>query len=159
MTPQETFLKKYGHPVNDKVKFEKNFMEVLIYPSDIAIAIPCLGKSLYCNKDFAPIYVKFLRELIKRGLHGEIHSNDECYMVREVRGVAGLWSIHSWAMACDLNPQDNLLGLTREEALSKGLKPFTDAFIQTGRDVGLVMGYDFSRHDGMHLENTKGLYN
>lgn len=158
MTPQSVFYQKYGNPLKDQSTFEKKFMCVYTYPSDIASAIPSLGKSIYCNKDFVNIYQSFLRLLIERDLHKEITSNDQCFIVRSIRGIPDFLSIHSWGMAIDLNPDQNPLGMDRQTAIHKGLIPFTKEFIQCAEDSGLVAGYNFSRCDGMHFEATKGLY-
>lgn len=153
MLVQEKFIQRFGNPLLDKITFEKKFMKVFNYSETITTNIPSLGKSIYCNINFYPIYEKFLLELISRNLHTEIKTNDECYQVRSIRGSNEI-SIHSWGMAVDLNANDNPLGMDRETAIKEGLTPFTQGFQQTALDIGLVCGYDFSRKDGMHFENT-----
>lgn len=155
MTTQEKYIAKYGKPYESdaaREKFEKEWMILLKYPKEILDAIPALGNSLYCNKDFAPVWIKFLLLLIQRGLHTEITSNDQCWCIRAIRGTINSWSSHTWAMAADLNPSDNPLGLSRLQCLEKGLKPFSEQFQQTARDAGLKCGCDFQRKDGMHWE-------
>jgi hypothetical protein len=156
MTTSDKLRLKYGDPVNDK-SFEKRCLAVFEYPEDIKKAIPSLGKSIYCNKDLWPVYLKTLRDLIKKDLHKEIYSNDECFCIRMIRGSADELSTHSWAMAVDLNVKDNPLGKTREEAIAAGLRPFSKEFVQVWRDNNWVCGIDFKRGDGMHFELTKGL--
>lgn len=152
---QNTFIKIYGDPSKDKLTFEKHFMKIFVYPELIQKNIPSLGKQIYCNINFIDIYTKFLTELIRRKLHTEIKTFDGCYNVRFVRGVQNLLSIHSWGMAIDLNAKDNPLGIDRETALKMKLTPFTKEFIQCAEDIGMVAGYNFSRKDGMHFEDTK----
>jgi hypothetical protein len=65
--------------------------------------------------------------------------------------------MHTWGIAVDLNPTQNPLGLTRTQAIHRGLKPFSELFQQTARDCGLICGYDFGRCDGMHFEMAKFL--
>jgi hypothetical protein len=60
-------------------------------------------------------------------------------------------------MAIDLNPAHNPLGLSREQALQKVLKPFSEAFIQVWRANNWFCGADFKRKDLMHFEFTKNL--
>ena len=75
-------------------------------------------------------------------------------MPRYIRGYEKqkVLSRHSWATAVDFNPGDNPLGVSRENALQRGLKPFTKEFQQAARNAGLTAGYDFPRIDGMHFE-------
>jgi hypothetical protein len=134
-----------------RINFEKKWCIVYRYPADIAQAIPSLGASVYMNKVLVPIYEKFLRLLIARNLHTEINTNDQCFMVRLVRGASSP-SMHSWAIAFDLNPAHNPLGVTREQAIAQGLTPFTVEFQKAAKDSGLICGYDFTRCDGMHFE-------
>jgi hypothetical protein len=135
-----------------RLKFERNWCMLYKYPTDIASAIPSLGESVYMNKLLVPVYEKFLRLLIARNLHTEINTNDQCFMVRMVRGTTSSPSMHSWAIAFDLNPAHNPLGVSREEAIAKGLTPFTAEFQKAAKDAGLIVGYDFTRKDGMHFE-------
>lgn len=154
---QKELISKYGNPLESEISkrnFELKWMMLWTYPIEISSKIPSLGKGIYINKDFQPQYEKFLRLLIERNLHNEIKTNDECFMPRYIRGyeTQKLLSRHTWATAVDLNATDNPLNVTREQAIAKGLKPFTAEFIQTIRDAGLTAGYDFPRCDGMHIE-------
>jgi hypothetical protein len=155
---QSQLIARYGNPLasaDERGKFEKAFMTIWNYPLQIRELIPSLGKSIYINRDFQPTYEKFLNELIRKGLHKEINSNDECFMPRLIRGSKKDISMHTWGIAVDLNPTQNPLGLTRTQAIHRGLKPFSELFQQTARDSGLVAGYDFGRCDGMHFEMSK----
>lgn len=163
-TISQKLIAKYGNPKNttknpkNQANFEAKWLTNWVYPADIAAAIPSIGRSLYCHKDLVPVLTKFYRELIKRGLHKEIHTQDQCFCVRMIRGSETELSIHSFALAIDLNPDDNPLGLDRDQAKAKGLKPFTPAFQQCAHDCGLLPGYSFRRCDGMHFEATLQYY-
>lgn len=160
MTQQEIqnkLIARYGDPFKDQLAFEKKHMTLLNYPGDIDIAIPALGKSVYCNRDFVEPYLKVLRLLMQRGLHKEIKSNDQCFNVRKIRGSETLYSAHSWGLAIDLNPDQNPLGMTRLEAIQNGLTPFTENFQQTFRDCDFTTGITFPRGDGMHFEYVQPL--
>lgn len=160
------FIKKYGNPfptsvngipVLDKVwqkNFERVWMQLLKYPSDVKTAFPTLGESVYINIDFAALYLKFLRKLIERDLSHEVTVNDQCFNIRLVRGSLTEISTHSWGMAVDLNPFNNPLGVNREQSIKKGLKPFTAEFQEVAKSCGIVCGYDFKRCDGMHFEHS-----
>jgi hypothetical protein len=159
-TTSDKLKLKYGDPYQDRAGFERRFMRLFKYPDDIRKAIPVLGESLYCNMDIWPRYVKTLRDLIKADLHKEIRTNDECFCVRDIRGFPGQLSTHSWGVSIDLNQKDNPLGMTREQAIEAGLKPFSKAFIQVWRDNGWLPGIDFKkRPDGMHFEGVFVLKN
>lgn len=149
-------ISKYGNPLTNQLAFEQKYMTVLKYSDTIKKEIPALGETIYCNKDLVVPYETVLMALIKAGLHKEIRKNDQCFCVRAIRGSQDI-SVHSWAMAIDLNPEDNPLGLTRNEALAKGLTPFSDAFQQVWRDNNWLCGIDFARKDGMHFQYTKFL--
>lgn len=156
-TLQEKLIAKYGNPMSDRIGFEKRHMTALNYPTDITEKLPILGKSVYCNKDFVGPYLELLKTWIRRGLHTEIHSNDQCFIVRYIRGqeLQKNLSIHSWGLAIDFNIPDNPLGLSRIQALGLGLHPFSEQFQQAARDADFVAGIDFGRKDGMHFEYTK----
>jgi hypothetical protein len=163
-TITQKLIARYGNPKNttknpnNQATFEKKWMVNWAYPTDIKLAIPSLGNSIYCNRELIPTLEKFYRELMKRQLHTEIHSQDQCFCVRLIRGSETELSVHSFGMAIDLNPEDNPLGMTRDQCKAKGLKPFTPAFIQCAIDCGLVAGAKFSRADLMHFEATLKFY-
>lgn len=161
MSNQQKLIKLFGNPLLsaiDRELFEGTHMMALNYPADIRMKIPALGKSVYCNKLIEKPLIATLRELIKRNLHGEIKENDQCFMPRYQRGSKTQISIHTWALAYDLNPTQNPIYATREECIKLGLTPFTPEFVQTWRDMGWVAGEDFpGRPDLMHYEWTKFL--
>lgn len=159
MTIQDKLIAKYGNPMagpNARIEFEKKHMCVYSYPIEIKKAIPVLGPTLYCNKDFVEPYEKALKYLISQGLEGEINENDQCFMPRYQRGSKTMISIHTWAIAIDLNPTNNPIFSTRQQCVDKKLKPFTEKFIQAWRTCGFICGADFKgRPDLMHFEWTK----
>lgn len=158
----DKFIKKYGNPFRpdgsiDKAwqkSFEAKHMELLKYPAIIKTAFPTLGESVYMNKDFTGLYLKFLHRLIEKSLHTEVTVNDQCFNIRLIRGSKTDPSIHSWGMAVDLNPLNNPLGLNRDQAKAMGLTPFTKEFQDTAKSCGIVCGYYFKRCDGMHFEHS-----
>lgn len=154
MNIQKQFIKIFGNPLTDIKTFERKFMKVFKYPKGIVKLIPALGNSIYCNINFVDIYFLFLYKLIDKNLHTEIKTFDGCFNPRYIRGSSVDISIHSFGMAIDLNAKDNPPGMSRENALFKGLTPFTKQFIDTALEIGLVAGYNFSRIDGMHFEHT-----
>lgn len=161
MTTQEKLIAKYGNPLKskaDQLAFEQKHMVLYKYPVDIFNKIPMIGASVYCNKDFVAPYEKALRYLIEQGLEGEITENDQCFMPRYQRGSTTEISIHTWAMAIDLNPVQNPIFKTREQCIEMKLRPFTEKFIQAWRTCGFMCGADFKgRPDLMHFEWTKQL--
>jgi len=156
------FVLKYGNPFRSdgtvdtawQNKFEPLWMRILKYPAEIKKAFPTLGETVYINKDFEGLYLKFLYHLIERNLQHEVTVNDQCFMIRLIRGSTNSPSIHSWGMAVDLNPVNNPLGLSRDQANAKGLHPFTPEFQDVAKSCGIVCGYDFKRIDGMHFEHS-----
>lgn len=158
MEDVKPLIKKFGDPFDsdEKISFERQWMVLWEYPKEIKQAFPALGQGIYINRVFQPTYSAFLKLLISRGLHTEVKENDQCFMVRYQRGTEKLTnpvpSIHSWGLAVDLNPSQNPLGMSKEQAEKKGLKPFSNEFQQAGRDAGLTCGIDFIRKDGMHFQ-------
>jgi hypothetical protein len=86
-----------------------------------------------------------LRNLITRGLTGELSTWDGCYIVRNARGLSS-WSMHAWGLAFDINAATNRLGA----------KPtLSAAFVKCFTDAGFVWGGTWRRADGMHFEVPK----
>lgn len=137
-------------------KFAKQWLTVY----DCGIEFPELPfKKMYVNKDLVlPLKLAFSK-LKENNLLHEIKSFGGCWNVRYIRGYEkqGILSIHSWGMAVDFNVSDNPLGMTYDDAIKAGLKPFSKEFQQVWRECGWVAGIDFKRGDGMHFEYTKDL--
>lgn len=145
-------VKKYGLPyddtqttVNENTAFESKHMTLLNIPVDIRGQIPALPARIYMNKDMVKPFLEGLRNVISRGLQGEIKTFDGCFQIRNKRGLSSL-SLHSWAIAFDMNASWNQLG--KEPTMSPQLvKCFTDA--------GFDWGGLWRRKDGMHFQLSK----
>jgi hypothetical protein len=144
-------LKKYGDP-NLLATQTKHFVTWLV-DQDIQdafkhvrfSAVGTIGfpKKIFVNKDFQPVLEKALRNVIDRGLAKEMKTWDGCFIIRQKRGLTSL-SLHSWALAIDVNAFENALGATPK--LSAG-------FVKCFTDAGCDWGGNFkSRKDGMHFE-------
>lgn len=138
---------KYGPIVNGIWTDELKWCATCVIPADIAqnwvktaTGNPTLH--VYCNKDMAIPLMIALDNVKTRGLLNELKTFDGCYEVRDIRGIPGKMSAHSYAMAIDVNASQNPLG-------KQGL--MTLPFIQCWKDAGFVWGGDFSRRDAMHF--------
>ncbi len=146
-------LKKYGDP-NLVENQSKNF-EVWLVPNEILIAfkhvrfsaVGTIGfpKKIFINKDFRPILERALKNVICRGLTNELKTWDGCFMIRSKRGLSSM-SLHSWAIACDINQAENQLNM--KPKLSLG-------FVNCFKDSGCDWGGDWKRLDGMHFQLKK----
>jgi len=146
-------LKKYGDP-NLLSTQSKHFI-VWQVPNDILTAfshvrfsaVGTIGfpKKIFVNKDFQPILEKSLRNVIERGLAKELKTWDGCFIIRSKRGLSSL-SLHSWAVAVDVNAFEN--GLGQNPKLSAN-------FVKCFTDAGCEWGGTWARKDGMHFQIGK----
>jgi D-alanyl-D-alanine carboxypeptidase len=134
----------------DKVKpvwpNERKWMTTLILPTltkkIINTATGKVWDKVYCNIDMAKPLVETIEFLHIKNLLNEIKSFDGCFNIRDVRGISGRQSLHSWGLAIDFNADDNALGC----------KPtWSRQFIFAMRLMGWEWGGDFGRCDGMHF--------
>lgn len=133
-------LMKYGEPGNPKT--EGRFISIWDIPADINVAIPALPNRVYCNNDLRAPLEKAFRNIIARGLTAQLKTWDGCYQVRNKRGQGSL-SIHSWALAIDVNAAWNRFGA----------KPtMSPALVKCFTDVGFDWGGTWSKPDGMHMQ-------
>lgn len=117
-------------------------MQLWDIPEDIKKAIPELPNRLYCNADLVAPFEKALRLVIERDLEDEIKTWDGCFNIRKKRGLKS-WSLHSWAIAIDINASRNGLGQT----------PSMDRrLVQCFLDAGFDWGGEWTRPDGMHFQ-------
>lgn len=148
-----------GTPQNEKSVFEKKWMVLWDVPADINVAIPALPNRIYCNREMpGPLVTAFL-DIIHHGYEDQIITWDGCYNVRPIRGYEQRYqylidsndiaealtylSMHSWAIAFDINAAWNRLGKV----------PTTSPeLVGCFERAGFLWGGNFHRKDGMHYE-------
>lgn len=144
--------KKYGHPDN-VVK------TLVVWDVPPELEIGNLPDKVYCHPDLIKPLTQAFKNLVDRGFNKEVKTWDGCWNYRPIRGYEAKYidamkqgkielaikylSIHSWAMAVDLNAAEN--GLGKPSKLSAG-------FVQCFKDAGFNWGGDFKRLDAMHFE-------
>lgn len=143
-------LKKYGDP--NLAETQNKYFELWLVPSDILetfkhVKFSALGtigfpKKIFLNKDFKPVLEKALRNLIERGLTKELKTWDGVFVIRTKRALTSL-SLHSWAIAVDVNRAENDLNM-----IPKLSAEFVKCFV----DAGCEWGGTWKRKDGMHFQ-------
>ena len=129
-------LKKYGDPtlLSTQIKHfvvwevDSDIREAFSHVRFSQVGTIGFPKKIFINKDFQPVLEKALRNLIARNLTKEMKSWDGCFIIRKKRGLTSM-SLHSWAIACDINQEENQLG--KKPKLSK-------EFIQCFKDAVCV---------------------
>lgn len=129
-------LKKYGPPEAEAA------MAAWVVPTDIGRAITALPRKIYCNRALAAPLEQALRNLVARGLAGELKTWDGCFNIRKKK--AGTTpSLHSWGVAIDVNAAWN--GFNKPPTLSAG-------FVKCFNDAGFDWGGAWKTQDGMHFQ-------
>ena len=153
ITTKDCFA-KYGEP-----KLQHN-LTVWDVPTELEIGL--IPKKIYCNKDLVLPLTNAFKNLIATGCVNEIKTWDGCFNIRIVRGyenqyaelmkqgkdleASALMSIHSWAIAVDINAFENGLGATPK---------LSATFVKCFKDAGFDWGGNFPRLDGMHFQLQK----
>ena len=143
-------LAKFGDPRNPSV--QSKIMELWIVPQKFLTAfshvkftnLGTIGfpKKIFINKLFRPLLEKALNNVVDRGYAKELKTWDGCFVIRKKVSGNSL-SLHSWAIACDVNAWEN--GYNVKPKLSAG-------FVKRFTDVGLEWGGYWSKPDGMHFQ-------
>lgn len=153
MVSSASCIKKYGQPGTAN---ESKYMTIWEVPDSIRKAFSHVRfsatgeigfpKRIYVNKDFLPVLHHGLNNVIGRQLTGEIKTWDGVYIIRQKRlSKTGVWSLHAWALAFDINAAENAMG--KKPKLSPEL---VACFTDVGADWG---GYwNGSNVDGMHFQ-------
>lgn len=138
VTSQQCSL-KFGDPY----AYEP-YLKLWDVPPDMEIGI--IPKRIYCNEFMIyPLGQAFIN-LISRGYAERLKTYDGCWNIRDMKGHPGLWSLHSWALAVDLDASLNQFGKT--PTMEKGI-------VECFTDVGFDWGGRFSYPDGMHFQLSK----
>jgi hypothetical protein len=132
MVTSQQALKKYGDPnllTTQSKHFELWIVEDEIRQAFNHVRFSALGtigfpKKIFINKDFKPVLKQALQNLIDRGFSKELKTWDGVFIIRTKRALNSL-SLHSWAIAVDVNASENQLNQTPK--LSAGfVKCFID---------------------------------
>ncbi|MBC7509392.1 MAG: M15 family metallopeptidase [Ferruginibacter sp.] len=140
LTARDIINANYGAPGD---VYKKKFCEVWEVKKEFAW-FP--ADKIYINKDFRKVLTVAFKKLHTRGQYIEIKKFDGCYNERLGRGLK-LASLHSWALAIDLNAATNPLA---------GKVTWSTAFLDTMRECGIYCGADWKRKDGMHFAMFNG---
>lgn len=97
---------------------------------------------IYMNRDMTKAFLQAISNLKGAGILDELQTFDGCFNIRDVRGIPGQPSCHSYGLAIDINAKSNALG-----------KPptFSPLLVRCFKDAGFDWGGDFKRKDGMHF--------
>ena len=135
MVTSQDCLKKYGIPTNGA-----GYLVLFIVPTTLPSTV--IPRRIYCNKDLVTPLQKAFINLVNRGFIDELKSWDGCFNIRQQRGGSS-WSLHSWAIAIDVNANSNKLGET---------PTLSDGFVKCFTDAGFDWGGKWNRPDGMHFQ-------
>lgn len=138
VTPRQA-LQKYGHPVH---KAGTN-CSILFIPTKITDKNPVIPSRIYSNNDIQTNLLMFFEALYERDLLNLIETWDGCYNVRLMRRSDQQWSLHSWALAFDINRKDNMLG--RYPKMDRRL-------VNIAKYCGFDWGGQWRVPDGMHFQ-------
>ena len=134
-------LAKYGDPTTKQT--QSKWFVVWDVPTELEIGF--IPKKVYCNKDLVAPLTQAFKNLIARNYAKEIKTWDGCWNIRKKRGQSSM-SLHSWAVAVDLNAAENCFGC----------KPkLTAGFVKCFTDAGFDWGGKWSKPDGMHFQLAK----
>lgn len=142
MVTSKNCADKYGNP---DIHMERKHMELWDIPAEINKAIPELPNRLYLNKELKAPLLEAFKNLIERDLACWIMTWDGCFNIRKKRG-GSTYSLHSWAIAIDINAAWNGFGAEPQMPLEV-VKCFTDA--------GFDWGGTWAKKDGMHFQLSK----
>lgn len=101
-----------------------------------------LVRTMQVNRDMAPALYSAWSNIITRNLEHLVQSYDGCLAIRPSRTDARQ-SVHSWALAIDINASTNKLGM-------KG--SIAPELVQCFTDAGFVWGGVWAHPDPMHFQ-------
>ena len=150
MVTSANALKKYGDPnllATQSKHFELWIVEVDILEAFNHVQFSALGKigfpkKIFLNKDIKEPLRNALRTLICRKLSKELKTWDGVFVIRSKRALASL-SLHSWAIAVDVNQAENQLNM---------IPKISPEFVKCFTDCGFEWGGTWKRKDGMHFQ-------
>ena len=152
MTAQTQIILKYGLPGKeymDKHCEMWNISEDFPWTLNIKVGdTDHAWRRIFINKDFKSKLHHAFQNLERAGLHTEIKTFDGCYVDRKVRGKNAR-SLHSWALAIDLNAKWEYLGRVSTD--------WSPRFVAIMKAAGIYWGGDWKgRKDNQHFALFNG---
>ena len=142
MSAQKEIISKYGLPDN---VYQAKYCQLWKVQKDFAW-FP--ATKIFINKDLKNKLYNAFKELETNNLQSEIKTFDGCFQQRTVRG-SDMISLHSWAMAIDINASTEKLGQVKSTLSPK--------FIEIMLKNGLFWGGNYKgRKDPMHFSLYNG---
>lgn len=146
-TTETDAVKRYGVIQNGKWGGEGQWMILVDMPDYFSQAVtntatgqPCTH--IYMNRDLKEPYLAAIEAVNAGGLINEIKTFDGCWNIRDVRGMQGHTSLHSWGIAIDMRAGEMPLGA---ESL------WSPEFVKCFTDLGFAFGGNFPRKDPQHF--------
>lgn len=151
MNAQTQIILKYGLPNREYLDRHCemwNISDDFPWVSQVKIGqTQNVWRRVFINKDFKVKLKQAFTNLERAGLHIEIKTFDGCYVDRMVRG-RNMRSLHSWAVAIDLNAEIEYLG--------RQTTSWSPRFVAIMKAAGIYWGGDWrGRKDPQHF----ALYN
>lgn len=138
-------VKKYGSIVDGKWADESKWMVIYSLPDYVQVINQItkqLQKHIYCNKDIIPSLNLVFQALKDNNCLDELKTFSGCFIIRDVRGMPGHPSTHSYGLALDWRADEMPLGAN---------SLFSDAYVKCWKDNGWTWGGDFKRKDPQHV--------
>lgn len=121
-----------------------SWMEIWQVP--VQMRVGAIPPRIYCNREFQPVLESAFAEIAIQRLGHLIETYDGCFCERPMRGKLLTPSLHSFAIAIDLNAAKNRLG--QPPTMDRRLVEIFEA-------AGAEWGGRWSRRDGMHFQLSK----
>jgi len=116
---------------------------------EVPEVLKCFGlkngkRGFTCHRLLVPQFQKVFNEIVSSGLASKLYSYEGCFNWRQIAGSSNR-SLHSYAIAIDLNYEGNELG-DSTPAMDRGV-------VAIFKKYGFFWGGDYAgRKDGMHFE-------
>jgi hypothetical protein len=137
-------LEMYGKPWDDVDAWWKEWGAPVELPQPLR-RLTKRGR-FWANRDIVPVLESAFEQIADEGLSSHVRTYDGCFNVRKMRGKSTQWSLHSWALAIDLNAKTNTLGA--EPSMNPRI-------VEIFTSRGFLWGGKFGRKDGMHYQRAR----
>lgn len=150
--PSSYWLQKLGDPRSRAT--QGNLMTIQCKPL-VGVSVGNMKSAGGCivHKCAAEAMAAVMDEIAAEGLHDDIITYDGTYSVRCIGGSAS-YSLHSWAVAIDLNADWNARG---SKPAPRGSKGSLVELVPIFHKHGFYWGGNFTKQDGMHFEYARRL--